>query len=156
MNADDIATVLSTVDMFAGLSPKVLKRLAESGRVVESPPEAEIVHAGEPVWGFRAFSPEASRCTCPHGHRHVRVNGQVVRTLIADDYFGELALIDGSPDRPTSWPVIRVDDLGHAEVGFETVKEHPRCCCPSCGSGSLACAAPGSCQLTLRRAACAA
>ena len=79
MNTDDIATVLNSVDMFAGLSPRVLKRLADAGRVVEAPPGAEIVSAGESVSGFRAFSPEGVEMhVILTGTATVRVNGQVV------------------------------------------------------------------------------
>ena len=133
MNTDDIAIVLGTVDMFAGLSPKVLKRLADSGRVMEAPPGAEIVHAGEPVSGFRAFSPEGVEMhVILTGTATVRVNGEVVGTLIADDYFGELALIDG---KPRSADVIAGDSglttWGLPKWEFENiVKEHPEVLLP--------------------------
>ncbi len=133
MSNDDIAAVLSTVDMFAGLSPKVLTRIAESGRVVESPPGAEMVRAGEPVSGFRAFSPEGVEMhVILTGTAIVRVNGQVVRTLVADDYFGELSLIDGQPRSAdivaggyglTTWAMPKWD--------FDAVvKEHPEVLLP--------------------------
>jgi CRP-like cAMP-binding protein len=133
VNNDDIAIVLSTVDMFAGQSPKVLRRLAESGRVMEAPPGAEIVRAGEPVSGFRAFSPEGVEMhVILTGTATVRVNGQVVGTLIADDYFGELSLIDGQP---------RSADVVAGESGLTTwalpkwefdsvVKDHPEVLLP--------------------------
>jgi CRP/FNR family cyclic AMP-dependent transcriptional regulator len=133
VNKDDIAIFLSTVDMFAGLSPKVLRRLAESGRVMEAPPGAEIVHAGEPVSGFRAFSPEGVEMhVILTGTATVRVNGQVVGTLIADDYFGELALIDG---KPRSADVVAGDSTlttwALPKWEFESVvKEHPEVLLP--------------------------
>ena len=133
MNTDDIAIVLSTVDMFAGLSPKVLKRLAESGRVMEAPPGAEIVHAGEPVSGFRAFSPDGVEMhVILTGTATVRVNGQVVGTLIADDYFGELALIDGQPrsaDVVAGQSGITTWSLGKLEFD-KVVEEHPEVLLP--------------------------
>jgi CRP/FNR family cyclic AMP-dependent transcriptional regulator len=133
MNNDDIAVVLSNVDMFVGLSPRVLKRLAEAGRVVEAPPGAEIVRAGDAVTGFRAFSPDGVEMhVILTGTATVRVNGQVVGTLIADDYFGELALIDGKPRSAdvvagdsglTSWALPKWE--------FDTVvKEHPEVLLP--------------------------
>lgn len=133
MNNDDIATVLHSIDIFAGLSPKVLKRLAEAGRVVEAPPGAEIIHAGEPVSGFRAFSPEGVEMhVILTGTATVRVNGQVVGTLIADDYFGELALIDG---KPRSADVVAGDSTlttwALPKWEFENVvKEHPEVLLP--------------------------
>ncbi len=133
MNNDDIATVLHSIDMFAGLSPKVLARLAEAGRVVETPAGAPIVRAGEPVTGFRAFSPEGVEMhVILTGTATVRVNGQPVRTLVADDYFGELSLIDGQPRSAdvvagesglTTWALPKWD--------FESVvKEHPEVLLP--------------------------
>ncbi len=133
MNNDDIATILHSIDIFAGLSPKVLKRLAEAGRVVEAPPGAEIIHAGEPVSGFRAFSPEGVEMhVILTGTATVRVNGQVAGTLIADDYFGELALIDG---KPRSADVVAGDSTlttwALPKWEFESVvKEHPEVLLP--------------------------
>jgi CRP/FNR family cyclic AMP-dependent transcriptional regulator len=128
MNTDDIAAILGNVDMFVGLSPRVLKRLAQAGRVIEVPPGADIVRAGEPVSGFRAFSPEGVEMhVILMGTATVRVNGQPVGTLVADDYFGELALIDGKPRSAdviagasglTTWALPKWE--------FDTVvKEHP-------------------------------
>jgi CRP-like cAMP-binding protein len=98
VDTHDLATVLGGVDMFSGLTPKALARLAEGGRIVQAPPGAEIVHAGDPVSGFRAFSPQGVEMhVILTGTATVRVNGVVVGTLIADDYFGELSLIDGNP-----------------------------------------------------------
>ena len=96
MDSDDIAAVLGSVDIFKGLRPKVLKRLAQAGRVMEAPPGAEIIRAGESVSGFHAHSPLHMHVILA-GDATVRVNGQVVESLAADDYFGDLALIDGKP-----------------------------------------------------------
>lgn len=98
MNTDDISTLLGSVDIFSGLKPRVLKRLAEAGQVTQAAPGAEVVRAGESVSGFRAFSPEGvAMHVILTGDATVRVNGTVVGRLAADDYFGELALIDGKP-----------------------------------------------------------
>jgi CRP/FNR family transcriptional regulator, cyclic AMP receptor protein len=133
VNTEDIATVLSSVDMFRGLSPRVLNRLADGGRVMEAPPGTEVVRAGESVSGFRAFSPEGVEMhVILTGTATVRVNGEVVGTLIADDYFGELALIDGKP---------RSADVVAGDSGLTTwalpkwefdkvVKEHPEVLLP--------------------------
>lgn len=128
MDTHDLATVLGAVDMFSGLTPKALTRLADGGRIVQAPPGTQIVHAGDPVSGFRAFSPQGVEMhVILTGTATVRVNGEVVGTLIADDYFGELALIDGNP---------RSADVVAGDSGLTTwalpkwefdavVKEHP-------------------------------
>ena len=98
MQTDDIAVILGNVDMFGGLNPKALKSLARAGHVVDVPAGAEVVHAGDPVGGFRAFSPDGAEMhVILRGTATVHLNGQVVGNLSADDYFGELALIDGRP-----------------------------------------------------------
>jgi CRP-like cAMP-binding protein len=128
MDNDDIAVILGNVDMFVGLKSRTLKRLARAGHVVEVPAGAEIVHAGAPVAGFRAFSPDgADMHVILRGTATVHLNGQVVGNLSADDYFGELALIDGRP---------RSADVVAGSSGMTTwalpkwefdavVKEHP-------------------------------
>lgn len=98
MDNDDIAVILGNVDMFVGLNPRALKRLAHAGHVVKIPANAEVVVAGDPVSGFRAFSPNGAEMhVILMGTATVRLNGEVVRSLAADEYFGELALIDGKP-----------------------------------------------------------
>jgi CRP/FNR family transcriptional regulator, cyclic AMP receptor protein len=98
MDNDDIAVILGNVDMFVGLNPRALKRLARAGHVVTIPAGSEVVHAGDPVTGFRAFSPEGAEMhVILKGTATVHLNGEVIRRLSADDYFGELALIDGKP-----------------------------------------------------------
>jgi CRP/FNR family cyclic AMP-dependent transcriptional regulator len=133
MDTDEIANVLGSVDLFSGLSSRVLKRIAESGRVIEFPPGVEIVQAGESVSGFRAFSPQGVEMhVILTGTATVEVNGRTVATLIADDYFGELALIDGLP---------RSADVLAGESGLVTfalpkwefdavVKDHPEVALP--------------------------
>jgi len=91
-------TLLSSVDLFAGLSKKVLTRIVESGHELEFPAGAEVVRAGEPVAGFREFSPKGVEMHVVRaGRAVVRVHGQEVATLGPGAYFGELALIDGQP-----------------------------------------------------------
>jgi CRP/FNR family transcriptional regulator, cyclic AMP receptor protein len=98
MDKKELATRLGSVDLFTGLRPAVLTRIVESGHVVEHPGGAEIVSAGEPVSGFRAFSPKGVEMhVVLSGHAVVRVNGQEVGTLPPGAYFGELSLIDGQP-----------------------------------------------------------
>jgi CRP-like cAMP-binding protein len=95
---DQIVSTLSSVDLFAGLSPRVLARIAGAGHVEEFKAGADVVHAGEPVSGFRAFSPKGVEMhVILAGQAVVVVNGRTVGTLNAGEYFGELSLIDGQP-----------------------------------------------------------
>jgi CRP/FNR family transcriptional regulator, cyclic AMP receptor protein len=131
MDSDDISAVLGSVDIFTGLSPKVLKRLAQAGRVMEAPPGAEIIRAGESVSGFHAHSPLHMHVILA-GAASVRVTGHEVERLVVDDYFGDLALIDGQPRSAdvvagpsglTTW------SLGKFEFD-KVVEEHPEVLLP--------------------------
>jgi CRP/FNR family cyclic AMP-dependent transcriptional regulator len=131
MDSDGISAVLASTDIFRGLRPRVLKRLVQAGRVVEAPPGAEIIRAGESVSGFHAHSPLHMHVILA-GEATVRMNGKEVETLVVDDYFGDLALIDGQP---------RSADVVAGESGLTTwslgkgafdkvVEEHPEVLLP--------------------------
>jgi len=131
MDSDDISAVLGSVDIFRGLRPRVLKRLARAGRVVEAPPGAQIIRAGESVSGFHTHSPLHMHVILA-GDASVQVNDQEVQRLVVDDYFGDLALIDGQPrsadvvagpSGDTTW------SRGKAEFD-KVVKEHPEVLLP--------------------------
>ncbi len=91
-------TMLGSIDLFAGLSNKVLRRIAEAGHELDFPAGAEVVKAGEPVAGFREFSPKGVEMHVVRaGRAVVQVRGHEVASLGPGAYFGELALIDGQP-----------------------------------------------------------
>lgn len=131
MDSNDISAVLGSVDIFRGLRPRVLKRLAQAGKVMEAPPGAEIIRAGESVSGFHAHSPLHMHVILA-GDATVRMNDQEIEKLVVDDYFGDLALIDGQPRSAdvvagesglTTWSL--------SKVGFDkVVKEHPEVLLP--------------------------
>ena len=131
MDSNDISAVLGSVDIFKGLRPRDLKRLAQAGKVMEAPPGAEIIRAGESVSGFHAHSPLHMHVILA-GDATVRMNDQEIERLVVDDYFGDLALIDGQPRSAdvvagesglTTWSL--------SKVGFDkVVKEHPEVLLP--------------------------
>ncbi len=95
---DDLTSLLASVDLFAGLTPRALARIVESSHVARFEPGTEIVHAGEPVSGFRAFSPKGVEMhVVLEGAADVLVGGRLVDTIGPRGYFGELSLIDGQP-----------------------------------------------------------
>jgi CRP/FNR family cyclic AMP-dependent transcriptional regulator len=131
MDSDDISAVLASTDIFSGLRPRVLKKLVQAGRVVEAPPGAEIIRAGESVSGYHAHSPLHMHVILA-GDASVRMNGQEVERLVVDDYFGDLALIDGQPrsaDVVAGESGLTTWSLGKA--GFDkVVQEHPEVLLP--------------------------
>jgi CRP-like cAMP-binding protein len=131
MVSTDISAVLGSVDIFTGLRPRVLKRLAQAGRVIEAPPGATIILAGESVSGFHTHSPLHMHVILA-GDATVRVNGQEVQRLVVDDYFGDLALIDGQPrsaDVVAGQSGLTTWSLGKGEFD-KVVDEHPEVLLP--------------------------
>ena len=131
MDSDDIAAVLGSVDMFRGLRPRVLKRLAQAGRVMQAPPGSDVIRAGESVSGFHAHSPLHMHVILA-GDATVRINSQEVSRLGVDDYFGDLALIDGQPrsaDVVAGQAGLTTWSLGKVEFD-KVVDEHPEVLLP--------------------------
>lgn len=96
--ADELVERLGGVDLFAGLSPRVLARIADSGHEAAYEPGSPVVVQGDSVAGYKAFSPGGVEMhVVLSGEARVDVNGAPVATLGAGDYFGELSLIDGAP-----------------------------------------------------------
>jgi CRP-like cAMP-binding protein len=98
MSESDHVAMLEKLDLFAGLSNRVLRRLAQSGREERYDPGAAVLQEGEPVSGFRAFSEKGVELhVVLQGGADVSVGGTSHGTLSPGDYFGELSLIDGAP-----------------------------------------------------------
>ena len=98
MGAPDTAAVLAKIDVFDGLSPRVLKEVAKSTETVRFAAGEAVVSQGDSVGGFKVFSPTGVNMhVVLEGSASVRVNGVPVATLTPGEYFGELSLIDGEP-----------------------------------------------------------
>lgn len=133
MSDERLITALGQVDLFAGLSPRVLRRIAESGGVSSYEAGAEVIHAGDAVSGFRVFSHKGvDMHVVLAGSAEVRVHGQTVGTLGPGAYFGELSLIDG---KPRSADVLAgpagMTTFALAKWSFDDVlKDHPEVALP--------------------------
>ena len=133
MGGDDLVPVLSGIDLFAGLSPRVLGRIVEGGHVADYAPGAVVIVQGDPVTGFRAFSPAGAEMhVVLDGSARVDVNGDTHAVLGAGAYFGEISLIDG---RPRSADVVAGVDglrtLAISKWAFEELLEkHPEIAVP--------------------------
>jgi CRP/FNR family cyclic AMP-dependent transcriptional regulator len=98
MGADELVPALEKVDLFQGLDHKVVRRVAETGRVESFSPDETVFAHGESVSGWRAFSPKGVELHIVlSGSAAVILQGAHHGTLQPGDYFGELSLIDGEP-----------------------------------------------------------
>jgi CRP-like cAMP-binding protein len=86
--SDQTLSMLKLVPLFSGLSARELKHLRDNGRVVEFPQNREIVHQGEPGFGFHLIL---------DGEALVIIDGVTRRHLGPGDWFGEISMIDRGP-----------------------------------------------------------
>jgi CRP-like cAMP-binding protein len=94
----ELVAALSTIDLFAGVPPKVIRRIAESGERLAYAAGSTVISEGAAVGGFAAFSlPTVGMHVVLEGGGRVLVAGVEHGTLGPGSYFGELSLIDGQP-----------------------------------------------------------
>ena len=79
---------LAQLDLFAGLSRRQLKKLADRSQVVEHEPGRAIAAEGLGALAFHLIL---------DGEATVSRSGETIRTLGPDDHFGEMSIIDGKP-----------------------------------------------------------
>ena len=84
--------MLMRVPLFAGLSRRDLRRLAEHADVVSFRPGETIVQAGRPGGTFYVVL---------GGEAKVLRNDRTVGSLVPADFFGEISLLDGGPRTAT-------------------------------------------------------
>jgi len=98
MAGSELVAVLGTVDLFHGLSPKVLAHIAEAGHQATYAAGDAVIVQGDSVTGFKAFSPTGVEMhVILEGAARVDVDGVTHNHLGPGEYFGEIALIDGRP-----------------------------------------------------------
>jgi len=100
--SDEILQRLAAVDLFEGLSPKVLKHIEDEGRVQTFSPGETVLEEGAQVEGWASFSKQGV-CfyVIVEGTADVFIHGDQVTTLGPGGYFGEASLIDGKPRTAT-------------------------------------------------------
>ena len=98
MSDDALIQTLSGIDLFEGLSSRVIKHIASEGTTRSFVADAPVTEEGEGVTGWASFSPKG---VCFYvildGSVNVAVDGESRGTLSAGQYFGETSLIDGKP-----------------------------------------------------------
>jgi CRP/FNR family transcriptional regulator, cyclic AMP receptor protein len=128
-----LVATLGQVDLFHGLSPRVLSRIASSGHEAHYDAGTVVIVQGESVAGFRAFSTAGVEMhVILEGDARIDVDGVTHTTLGPGAYFGELSLIDG---RPRSADVVAGDGglttLALSKWTFDDLLEkHPEVAIP--------------------------
>ena len=85
-SSDDNAALLARIDLFAGLSSRQLRRLAERAKEVQHPPGRSVTREGNIGLGFHLIL---------DGEATVSQGESVRRRLGPGDHFGEISMIDG-------------------------------------------------------------
>ena len=133
MAGADLVSVLGGIDLFQGLTPKVLGQIAERGHEADYAPGTVVIVQGESVEGFKAFAPGGAEMhVVLGGSARVDVYGETHTVLGPGTYFGEVSLIDG---RPRSADVIAGDEglktFALSKWTFEDLLEkHPEIAVP--------------------------
>lgn len=86
--SDEHIDALKRVPLFAGMSDRALKRVADISKEVTHGDGKAVVEEDQSAIGFHMIL--SGQAEAMHG-------GTVVSTMDAGDYFGEMSLIDGKP-----------------------------------------------------------
>lgn len=132
-SSDEMTNKLGAIDLFAGLSPKVLKRIQASGEEQRFLPGAHVTEEGASVAGLKAFSQTGVYFHFVlDGSGSVRKDANYIGAVHPGEYFGELSLIDGLP---RSADVVASDEglttFAIPKWTFESIlEEHPEVAVP--------------------------
>lgn len=117
MAANKTVERLTRVPMFSGCSKKELTTIAKVVRPVDHPAGAVIAREGEPGAGLFVID---------EGEADVTIGGRTVNHLVAGDFFGEMALLDGGPRTATVTATTDIKLYALTEWVFRgLLMEHP-------------------------------
>lgn len=108
--------LIARVPLFAGLSKKDLAQIAGLATRLDLPAGKELTRQGEAGNEFIVIL---------EGEVEVRIDGEVVATRGAGDYFGEIALLDDRPRTATvvSTTPVSVEVIGRREFKAMVTKQ---------------------------------
>jgi CRP-like cAMP-binding protein len=115
--ANDVVNRLGQVPIFSGCSKRELQTIARAVRQLEHEAGAVIAKEGEPGAGLFVIDV---------GEADVTIGGRKVNHLVAGDFFGEMALLDGGPRTATVTAKTDVKLFALTEWVFRgLLAEHP-------------------------------
>jgi len=108
IESDDKAALLRAVPLFADLDARSIQAIALLAREREARPGEVLMREGEPGDEFVVIV---------EGTVHVEQAGEPLRSLLAGDFLGEVALVEHAPRTATATCVTacRLLTLGHFE-----------------------------------------
>jgi CRP-like cAMP-binding protein len=115
--AKPAADVLSTVDLFQGLSKRELQRLMSSAKEFSFAEGDVVVNEGDEDGRFYLLL---------DGKARIIKGKRTLATLGPGDYFGEISLVDGEPRSATVLATAPIRALSLARWNFHPLlEEHP-------------------------------
>jgi CRP/FNR family cyclic AMP-dependent transcriptional regulator len=102
---------LARLDLFSGLNRRRLKKLVERSQVVDHEPGRTIAAEGLGALAFHLIL---------DGQAEVSRDGKPIRTLGADEYFGEISIIDG---KPRSVTVTAASQMRTLVISYQSFQE---------------------------------
>ena len=109
LDPDDTARALARVPLFAGCSPEDVRDIAGIARMLRFEDGAVIVAEGEEGRGFYLIM---------SGEASVRQGKREINRMSAGDFFGEIALLEGTPRTASVVAVGGVVCLGILRADF--------------------------------------
>lgn len=114
---DPVVEALAGVDLFAGLTSKELKMIAQLAKEMSFPPGETVVAQGDTSARFHLIT---------SGTADVLVNDERRHGLGPGDYFGEIALIDRQPRSASVVATSPMTTLSIASFNFRPLlKQYP-------------------------------
>ncbi|MBU1075839.1 MAG: cyclic nucleotide-binding domain-containing protein [Spirochaetes bacterium] len=104
---EEIAGVLNKIYIFSGLTPFQRAKIAKYFRQKDYEPKARIVKEGEPGDGMFVIKSGAVKIA----KQLTASEEKVLANVVEGDFFGEMALLDGSPRSASVYAVSKVTML---------------------------------------------
>lgn len=104
---EEIAEILHKINIFSGLTPYERAKIAKYFRQQDYEPKSKIVREGDPGDGMFVLKSGAVKIS----KKLTDKEEKVLCNLVDGDFFGEMALLDGSPRSASVYAISKVTML---------------------------------------------